>query len=111
MPFNVHGRLETPYVPAVLLPPWLTGAITQVFVSFFGIGPLNYLSLTIKAVGPVRAGIAEAAKQVGSGARLVVRECPAHAVDRSVTRSCRRLINPFGSDSTLSRSTFRFSSA
>lgn len=27
VPFRVHGQLETPFVPALLLLPWATGAL------------------------------------------------------------------------------------
>ena len=42
VPLRVHGELETPYVPAILLLPWVTGALKQrnarlYFLSFFAI--------------------------------------------------------------------------
>jgi len=48
VPLRVHGQLETPYVPGLLLLPWLTGALKQrnarrYFFSFFGIALANYL--------------------------------------------------------------------
>lgn len=41
VPFRVHGELETPFVPALLVLPWITGALRQrnarrYFFSFFG---------------------------------------------------------------------------
>lgn len=43
-----HGQLETPFVPALLLLPWVTGAFRQqnarrYFFSFFGIALANNL--------------------------------------------------------------------
>lgn len=48
IPLKVHGQLETPFVPALLLLPWVTGALKQrnaryYFLSFFGIALANYL--------------------------------------------------------------------
>jgi len=45
---RVHGQLETPFVPALILLPWVTGALKQrnaryYFFSFFGIALANYL--------------------------------------------------------------------
>ncbi|WP_224998929.1 hypothetical protein [Cesiribacter sp. SM1] len=52
VPFRVHGQLETPFVPALLL-PWLTGALKQrnarrYFVSCFSIALANYLLTNYK---------------------------------------------------------------
>jgi hypothetical protein len=46
--FRKHGELETPFVPALLMLPWITGALKQrnaslYFFSFFGIALANYL--------------------------------------------------------------------
>ncbi len=54
IPFKVHGDLETPFVPALLLLPWLTGALKQpnaraYFFSFFTIALANYLLTDYKA--------------------------------------------------------------
>ena len=48
VPFRVHGLLETPFVPALFVLPWLTGAFKQqnarrYFTSFFCIALTNYL--------------------------------------------------------------------
>jgi len=48
IPLKVHGQLETPFVPALVLLPWVTGALKQrnarwYFFSFFGIALANYL--------------------------------------------------------------------
>jgi len=48
IPLKVHGQLETPFVPALVLLPWATGALKQrnarwYFFSFFGIALANYL--------------------------------------------------------------------
>jgi hypothetical protein len=48
IPLKVHGQLETPFVPALILLPWVTGALKQrnaryYFLSFFGIALANYL--------------------------------------------------------------------
>lgn len=48
IPLRVHGELETPFVPALLVLPWLTGALKQrnarrYFLSFFSIAIANYL--------------------------------------------------------------------
>jgi hypothetical protein len=44
----MHGKLETPYVPAILALPWLMGAFKQRnarlhFGAFFAIAVTNYL--------------------------------------------------------------------
>jgi hypothetical protein len=54
VPFRVHGQLETPFVPALLLLPWATGALRQrkarrYFVSFFVVALANYLLTDYKA--------------------------------------------------------------
>lgn len=54
VPFRVHGQLETPFVPALLLLPWVTGALKQrkarrYFVSFFVVALANYLLTDYKA--------------------------------------------------------------
>lgn len=54
VPFRVHGQLETPFVPALILLPWLTGALKQrnarrYFISFFSIALANYLLTDYKA--------------------------------------------------------------
>lgn len=52
--FRVHGQLETPFVPALLVLPWVTGALKQrnarrYFLSFFGITVANYFLTDYKA--------------------------------------------------------------
>ena len=54
VPFWVHGALETPYVPALIILPSVTGAFKQpkakrYFFSFFGIALANYLLTDYKA--------------------------------------------------------------
>lgn len=48
VPLRVRGQLETPFVPSLLLLPWVTGALKQrnarrYFASFFSIALANYL--------------------------------------------------------------------
>lgn len=48
VPFRLHGQLETPYVPSLLLVPWAAGALKKrkarlYFFAFFGIALANYL--------------------------------------------------------------------
>ncbi|BDI31467.1 hypothetical protein CCAX7_35180 [Capsulimonas corticalis] len=48
VPFRVHGRIDTPFVPALLVLPWVTGALKQrnarlFFFSFFAAVLTNYL--------------------------------------------------------------------
>ncbi len=57
VPLRVHGQLETPFVPALLLLPWATGALKQqnarrYFLSFFGIALANYLLTDYNAYEP-----------------------------------------------------------
>ncbi len=54
IPFRLHGQLETPFVPALLVLPWALGAFRQpnarrYFVSFFGIALANYLLTDYRA--------------------------------------------------------------
>ena len=54
VPFRVHGQLETPFLPALVLVPWLTGALKQrnarrYFFSFFAVALTNYLLTDYKA--------------------------------------------------------------
>ncbi|OON69712.1 hypothetical protein [Hymenobacter sp. CRA2] len=54
VPLRVHGQLETPFVPALLLLPWATGALKQrnarrYFVSFFAVALANYLLTDYRA--------------------------------------------------------------
>ncbi len=54
IPFRLHGQLETPFVPALLVLPWMVGAFRQpkarrYFLSFFGIALVNYLLTDYKA--------------------------------------------------------------
>ncbi len=48
VPFRVHGKVDTPFVPTLLLLPWATGALKQrnarlFFFSFFAAVLTNYL--------------------------------------------------------------------
>jgi hypothetical protein len=48
VPLRIHGQLETPFVPSLLLLPWATGALKQqnarrYFVTFFVVALTNYL--------------------------------------------------------------------
>lgn len=61
VPFRVHGQLETPFVPALLLLPWITGALRQpnarrYFASFFAIALMNYLLTDYDAYEHPRPG-------------------------------------------------------
>lgn len=54
IPLRVHGQLETPFVPALLVLPWAAGAFKQrnarrYFLSFFGIALANYLLTDYRA--------------------------------------------------------------
>ncbi len=54
IPFELHGELETPFVPALVILPWLTGALKQpnarrYFFSFFALALANYLLTDYKA--------------------------------------------------------------
>jgi len=57
IPFRVHGQLETPFVPALLVLPWVTGAFRQrnarrYFFAFFGVALVNYLLTDYNAYDP-----------------------------------------------------------
>jgi hypothetical protein len=57
VPLRVHGQLETPFVPSLLLLPWATGALKQpnarrYFVAFFSIALVNYLLTGYNAYEP-----------------------------------------------------------
>ena len=48
VPFRVHGQVDTPFVPTLLVLPWATGALKQrnarlFFFSFFAAVLTNYL--------------------------------------------------------------------
>ncbi len=48
VPFHVHGQVDTPFVPTLLLLPWATGALKQrnarrFFASFTAVVLANYL--------------------------------------------------------------------
>ncbi len=54
IPLRVHGELETPFVPALLVLPMLTGTFKQrnarrYFLSFFSIALANYLLTDYRA--------------------------------------------------------------
>jgi hypothetical protein len=57
VPLRIHRMLETPYVPAILLLPWLTGALRRrnarlYFASFFAMAATNYLLTDYNAYEP-----------------------------------------------------------
>lgn len=57
VPLRIHGELETPCVPAILLLPWVTGALRQrnaqrYFSAFFAIAAANYLLSDYNAYEP-----------------------------------------------------------
>lgn len=57
VPLRVHGQLETPFVPSLLLLPLATGALRQqnarrYFVSFFSIALANYMLTDYNACEP-----------------------------------------------------------
>lgn len=57
VPLRVHGQLETPLLPALLVLPWVTGALRQrnarrYFVSFFALALTNYLLTDYRANEP-----------------------------------------------------------
>jgi hypothetical protein len=57
VPLRIHGKLETPYVPAILLLPWATGAFRQrnarlYFGAFFALAATNYLLSDYNAYEP-----------------------------------------------------------
>lgn len=57
VPLRVHGLLEVPFVPSLLLPPWLTGALKQknarrYFVTFFLVALANFLLTDYNADQP-----------------------------------------------------------
>jgi hypothetical protein len=59
VPLRVHGQLETPFVPSLLLLPLLTGAMKhknarRYFASFFTIALANYLLTDYDALEPHR---------------------------------------------------------
>ena len=59
VPFRVHGQLETPFVPSLVLLPWALGAFRQenarrYFISFFGVALANYLLTDYNANEPAR---------------------------------------------------------
>lgn len=54
IPLRLHGQLETPFVPALLALPLVTGALRQpnarrYFLSFFAVALANYLLTDYKA--------------------------------------------------------------
>jgi hypothetical protein len=60
VPLRIHGKLETPYVPAILLLPWLTGAFKQrnarlYFGAFFAMAVTNYLLTDYNAYEPEKS--------------------------------------------------------
>jgi len=55
----VHGQLETPLIPALVLVPWLTGALhdrqaRKYFVSFFAIAYAHFMLTDYNADEPQR---------------------------------------------------------
>jgi len=68
VPLRVHGQLETPFVPSLLLLPWATGALKQpnarrYFLSFFSIALANYLLTDYNAYEPDDSAPRTAANQ------------------------------------------------
>ena len=60
VPLRMHGKLETPYVPAILLLPWVTGALRQrnarlYFGAFFAMAVTNYLLTDYNAYEPEKS--------------------------------------------------------
>lgn len=54
VPFRVHGEVDTPFVPTLLLLPWATGALGQpnarrFFTGFFFVVLTNYLLTDYRA--------------------------------------------------------------
>lgn len=54
VPFRMHGQLETPLLPGLLVLPWLTGAFKQrnarrYFFTFFAVALANYLLTDYRA--------------------------------------------------------------
>ena len=54
IPFRVHGELETPFVPTLLVLPWVTGALKQrnarrYFLCFFALAAANYFLTDYRA--------------------------------------------------------------
>lgn len=48
IPFKLHGQLEAPFIPALLVLPWATGALKKpkariYFFALFGIALTNFL--------------------------------------------------------------------
>ena len=48
VPFRVHGQIDTPFVPILVLLPWITGVLKQrtarhFFLSFYAAVLTNYL--------------------------------------------------------------------
>lgn len=57
IPLRIHGALETPFVPAILLLPLLTGALKQrnartYFSGFFALAVANYMLTDYNAYEP-----------------------------------------------------------
>jgi hypothetical protein len=57
IPLRLHGQLETPFVPALLALPLVTGALRQpnarrYFFSFFAVALANYLLTDYNAYEP-----------------------------------------------------------
>lgn len=57
VPLRVHGEVETPYLPAILALPWITGALKQrnarmYFGAFFAVACANYFLTDYNAYEP-----------------------------------------------------------
>lgn len=57
VPLRMHGALETPFLPAVLVVPWLTGAMRQrkarlYFTSLFAMAATTYMLSNYNADEP-----------------------------------------------------------
>ena len=60
VPLRMHGKLETPYVPAILLLPLVTGAFKQrnarlYFGAFFAMAVTNYMLTDYNAYEPEKS--------------------------------------------------------
>jgi hypothetical protein len=74
VPLRMHGKLETPYVPAILLLPWIAGAFQQrnarlYFGAFIAMAVTNYPLTDYNAYEPEKSlpGGQEVAETVVAG--------------------------------------------
>ncbi len=64
IPLRLHGRIDTFFVPILLLLPWATGALKQqnarrYFISFFNAALTNYLLTDYNTYGRGEAATSE----------------------------------------------------